>query len=55
VRKLFPATKPANINRYLPYVAAALDAAGLSDRPMACAALGTIRAETEGFLPIAEY
>ena len=55
VRRLFPATKPANINRYLPYVAAALGAVGLNDRLMVCAALGTIRAESEGFLPIAEY
>ena len=55
VQKLFPATKPSNIVRYLPYVAAALDVAGLNDRPMICAALGTIRAESEGFLPIAEY
>ena len=55
VRKLFPATKPANIARYLPYVSAALHAMGLTDRLMICAALGTIRAETEGFLPIAEF
>ena len=54
VRKLFPATKPANINRYLPYVVAALDSCGLRDRTMVCAALGTIRAESEGFLPISE-
>lgn len=54
VRKLFPATKPANIARYLPYVAAALDASGLNDKAMICAALGTIRAESEGFLPISE-
>ena len=55
VKRLFPATKPANINRYLPYVAAALQAVGLSDRLMVCAALGTIRAESEGFLPIPEF
>lgn len=55
VQTLFPATKPSNIVRYLPYVAAALDVAGLTDQPMICAALGTIRAESEGFLPIAEY
>lgn len=54
VGRLFPATKPANIVRYLPYVAAALAAKGLTDRAMICAALGTIRAETEGFLPISE-
>jgi len=54
VQQLFPATKPANIERYLPYVVAALDDADLRDRTMICAALGTIRAETEGFLPISE-
>ncbi|WP_326543560.1 C1 family peptidase [Pseudorhodoferax sp.] len=54
VRPLFPATKPANIDRYLPYVSAALQAVGLTDAPMICAALATIRAESEGFLPIAE-
>ena len=55
VRRLFPATKPANIARYLPYVAAALAAMGLTDRAMICAALGIIRAETEGFVPISEF
>ncbi len=55
VRQLFPATKPANVERYLPYVVAALQALGLTDRPMVLAALGTIRAESEGFLPIAEF
>ena len=55
VRPLFPATKPANIDRYLPYVSAALRAVGLVDRPMLLAALGTIKAETEGFLPISEF
>lgn len=54
VKSLFPATKPANIARYLPYVIAAMRAAGLVDRPMLLMALGTIRAESEGFLPIAE-
>ena len=54
VRQLFPATKPANVDRYLPYVSAALQAVGLTDRAMVCAALGTIRAESEGFVPIAE-
>lgn len=54
VRPLFPATKPANIERYLPYVVAALQALGLVDRPMILAALATIRAESEGFVPISE-
>lgn len=55
VRRLFPATKPANIARYLPYVMAALADRGLADRLMVLAALGTIRAESEGFLPISEF
>lgn len=55
VRRLFPATKPSNIARYLPYVCAALSALELTDRPMILGALGTIRAESEGFLPISEY
>jgi hypothetical protein len=55
VSPLFPATKPANVSRYLPYVAAAMQALGLVDAGMLLAALGTIRAETEGFLPIAEF
>jgi hypothetical protein len=55
VSRLFPATKPANIARYLPYVEAALGVAGLTDRATVTAALGTIRAETEGFVPISEF
>ncbi|HUD31942.1 MAG TPA: peptidase C1, partial [Variovorax sp.] len=55
VSRLFPATKPANIARYLPYVEAALGIARLTDRPMVLGALGTIRAETEGFVPIGEF
>ena len=54
VSRLFPATKPANIARYLPYIEAALGVAGLTDRAMVVGALGTIRAETEGFVPISE-
>jgi len=55
VSRLFPATKPANIARYLPYIEAALGVAELTDRPMVVGALGTIRAETEGFVPISEF
>ena len=55
VRALFPATKPANISRYLPYVLAALGALGLKDGPLTLAALATIRAQSEGFLPITEF
>lgn len=54
VRPLFPATKPANVARFLPYVVNALAAAALADGPMLLAALATIRAESEGFVPIAE-
>ena len=54
VSRLFPATKPANIARYLPYVEAALGVAGLTDPPLVLGALATIRAETEGFVPIGE-
>src|SRR5262245_21722340 len=55
VHVLFPATKPANISRYLPYVLASLGTVGLVDAPMILGALGNIRAETEGFLPISEF
>jgi hypothetical protein len=55
VSRLFPVTKPANIARYLPYVEAALGVAGLTDRPMVVGAMGTVRAETEGFVPISEF
>lgn len=55
VKLLFPATKASNIQRYLPYVVAALAATDLTDRSMILTALGTIRAETEGFVPISEF
>ncbi|TAN72597.1 MAG: peptidase C1 [Gallionella sp.] len=54
VSKLFPYTRTSSIAKNLPYVTAALAAFGLTDVGMICAALGTIRAETEGFVPIAE-
>lgn len=55
VSKLFPFTKKSNIVRNLPYVTAALSAFELTDTDMIGVALGTIRAETEGFVPIAEF
>lgn len=55
VSQVFPATKPANISRYLPYVSSALGVAQLTDAAMLLGALGTIRAETEGFVPISEF
>ena len=54
VSKLFPFTRTSNIATNLPYVTAALAAFGLTDANMIAVALGTIRAETEGFVPIAE-
>lgn len=54
VSKLFPYTRTSNIAGNLPYVTAALAAFGLTDANMISVALGTIRAETEGFVPIAE-
>lgn len=54
VSKLFPYTKTSNIAKNLPYVTAALAAFGLTGANMIGVALGTIRAETEGFVPIAE-
>lgn len=54
VRKLFPYTKSSSIAKNLPYVTAALAAFGLADANMVSVALGTIRAETEGFAPISE-
>lgn len=54
VNKLFPFTRTSNIATNLPYIVAALAAFGLTDARMIAVALGTIRAETEGFVPIAE-
>ncbi len=54
VYKLFPYTKTSSVAQNLPYVTAALAAFGLTDIDMISAALGTIRAETESFMPIAE-
>jgi predicted chitinase len=54
VSRLFPYTRTSSIARNLPYVTAALAAFGLTDVNMICTALGTIRAETEGFVPISE-
>jgi putative chitinase len=54
VRLMFPATPLGNIVKNLPYVISGLRWAGLTDRPMLLMALSTIRAETEGFVPISE-
>jgi putative chitinase len=54
VSQLFPATPIGNISANLPPVLGALVSATVSDRAMVLMALGTIRAETESFLPISE-
>ncbi len=54
IRPLFPATPLANIAANLPHVLAALAEANLIDLPMLLAALATIRAEAEPFLPLTE-
>lgn len=54
VGQLFPHTRSSSIVTYLPYVTAALSAFNLTEFGFIATALGTIRAETEGFTPIAE-
>jgi len=54
VAKMFPVTPVQNIEKHLPAVLDAMVAVQLTDKPMVLMALGTIRAETEGFVPIAE-
>lgn len=55
VQALFPGAKAAAVSCFLPYVLAALRATGLCSRSLVLAALGTIRAETSGFVPISEF
>ncbi len=54
VSKLFPGTKVSNIQTHLPVVLQALIDADIADKNMVLMALGTIRAETAGFVPISE-
>jgi putative chitinase len=55
VKRMFPSgTRLANISANLPFVMAGLRSRQLGDRSMALMAMGTIRAETEGFVPIDE-
>ncbi len=54
VKPMFPATSRSNISRNLPFVLSGLRSRALVDKPMVLMALGTIRAETEGFVPISE-
>jgi putative chitinase len=55
VGQMFPATPRVNIQFHLPFVLKALLDATLADKSMLLMALGTIRAETGGFLPINEF
>ncbi len=54
VSQMFPVTPLGNIKANLPPVLDALVSASLPDRGMVLVALGTIRGETESFLPISE-
>ena len=54
VSRMFPHTPLGNIKRNLPPVLDSLREARLHDRLMVLMALGTIRAETESFEPVAE-
>ena len=54
VRAMFPHTRAAPIKANLPFVLAGLRWADVADREMTLMALATIRAETEGFVPIDE-
>ncbi len=55
VAQMFPpATKRSKIEANLPFVLSGLRARAIPDRPMVLMALATIRAETEGFVPISE-
>jgi putative chitinase len=54
VSTMFPMTPLGNIKLNLPVVLDNLVSASLSDKMMVLMALGTIRAETESFLPISE-
>lgn len=50
----FPGAKPANIAHYWPFVASALQSDQLTGPQIVAYALGTIAAETAGFVPISE-
>ena len=55
VRQAFPPATPAsNVSTHLPFVLAGLRARQLGDRAMVGMAIATLRAETEGFVPIDE-
>lgn len=54
VRQMMPSTPRQNIDKYWPLVREALRNEGLTSKEMALMALGTIHAETAGFVPISE-
>jgi putative chitinase len=53
--KMFPSTPRDPIKTNLPHVLTALAANGLTSQGLVLTALATIRADTEGFVPISEY
>jgi peptidoglycan L-alanyl-D-glutamate endopeptidase CwlK len=55
VSKMFPATPIGNIKTHLPVVLNAMAAREMAEKKMVLMALATIRAETEGFVPINEF
>jgi peptidoglycan hydrolase-like protein with peptidoglycan-binding domain len=55
VSRMFPGVPLKNIETNLPFVMAALTAAGLGDKNMVLMALATIRAETGNFTPLSEF
>jgi peptidoglycan L-alanyl-D-glutamate endopeptidase CwlK len=55
VSQMFPSTLVRNIQQNLPQVLQALIEPQLTEKKMVLMALATIRAETEGFLPISEF
>lgn len=54
VQHMFPQTPRRNIEKYLPFILAALTEFDLDSRPFVLMALATIRAESESFEPISE-
>lgn len=54
VSRMFPHTPLDNINTHLPLVLSALQGHDLDEKRMGLVALATIRAESEGFVPISE-
>jgi peptidoglycan L-alanyl-D-glutamate endopeptidase CwlK len=55
VSKMSPNSPIGNIKTHLPNILSALKALDLGDRDMILMAIATIRAETEGFVPINEF